>query len=174
MWGATNAKRALYSYTTWTAFKRKWAELAEQGYSLLDVEVVQRNATGRLFVGSFGPAPSAPAGGPDLRAMAQYLEDALGEDSVVGMSYALSQHGQLAIAGSTGFAQRAPDAAVAMTSKIRSTIASVSKAVTAPLVYKLLADNGLTIDTADHVVPAGGLGQRLRIQQQQRDASVIS
>ena len=148
VWGAASAKRALYSYTTWTAFKRKWAELAEQGYSLLDVEVVQRNATtGRSFVGTFGPAPNAPAGGPDLRAMAQYLEDELGA-SVVGMSYALSQHGQLAIAGSTGFAQRAPDAAVPMTSKIRSTVASVSKAVTAPLVYKLLADNGLTIDAA--------------------------
>ena len=79
VWGAASAKRALYSYTTWTAFKRKWAELAEQGYSLLDVEVVQRNATtGRSFVGTFGPAPNAPAGGPDLRAMAQYLEDELG------------------------------------------------------------------------------------------------
>jgi CubicO group peptidase (beta-lactamase class C family) len=148
VWGAANAKRALYAYTTWTAFKRKWAELAEQGYSMLDVEVVQRNETGRLYVGSFGPAPSAPAGGPDLRVMAQYLEDTLGEDSVVGMSYALSQHGQLAIAGSTGSAQRAPDTDVPMTSEIRSTIASVSKAVTAPLVYKLLADNGLTLDSA--------------------------
>jgi CubicO group peptidase (beta-lactamase class C family) len=62
------------------------------------------------------------------------------------MSYALSQHGQLAIAGSTGFAQRAPDPLVPMTSEIRSTVASVSKAITAPLVYKLLAENGLTID----------------------------
>lgn len=151
VWGAASAKRALYRYTNWTAFKRKWAELAEQGYSLLDVEVMQRNATtGRYFIGSFGPAPAMPAGGPDLRAMAQYLEDEMG-DSVVGMSYALSQHGQLAIAGATGFAQRAPDASVAMTSKIRSTVASVTKAVTAPLVYKLLAANGLTID--DPITP---------------------
>lgn len=150
VWRAGPAKRALYRYTGWKAFKRKWAELAEQGYSLLDVEVAQRNSNGFWYVGSFGPAPSDPDDGPDLRAMAQYLEDTLG-DSVVGMSYALAQHGQLAIAGGTGFAQRSPDPDIPMTSKIRSTLASVSKAVTAPLVYRLLADNGLSLD--DPVAP---------------------
>jgi CubicO group peptidase (beta-lactamase class C family) len=145
VWRAGSRKRALYRYTQWNAFKRKWAELAEQGYALVDVEVAQRNLAGAWYVGSFVPAPSAPVGGPYLRVMAQYLEDTLGENTVVGMSYALSQHGQLAIAGSTGFAQRAPDDEVPMTSKIRSTVASVSKAITAPLVYKLLRENGLTV-----------------------------
>ncbi|MCH9651210.1 MAG: beta-lactamase family protein [Deltaproteobacteria bacterium] len=147
VWRGGSNRRALYRYTTWTAFKRKWAQLAERGYSLLDLEVAQRNTSGAWYVGSFGPAPSDPASGPDLQAMAQFLEDTLDENSVVGMSYALSQHGQLAIAGSTGFAQRNPDAEVPMTSKIRSTVASVSKAVTAPLIYKLLAANGLDIDS---------------------------
>ena len=145
VWRGGSTKRALYRYTSWKSFKRKWAEIAEKGFSLLDVEVAQRGAAGTWYVGSFGPAPVAPAGGPDLQAMAQFLEDTLG-DSVVGMSYALSQHGQLAIAGSTGFAQRSPDTEIEMTSKIRSTVASVSKAVTAPLLYKLLDANGLTVD----------------------------
>ncbi|MGH9160001.1 MAG: serine hydrolase domain-containing protein [Vicinamibacteraceae bacterium] len=147
VWRAGSPKRALYRYTHWNAFKRKWAELAEQGYALVDVEVAQRNEADAWYVGSFVPAPSAPVGGPYLQVMAQYLEDALGEETVVGMSYALSQHGQLAIAGSTGFAQRAPDDEVPMTSKIRATVASVSKAITAPLVYKLLRENGLSVDT---------------------------
>lgn len=147
VWRGGARKRALYRYSSWTAFKRKWAQLAEQGYSLLDVEVAQRNTAGAWYVGSFGPAPAVPANGPDLEVMAEYLEEALDESSVVGMSYALSQHGQLAVAGATGFAQRSPDAEILMTSKIRSTVASVSKAITAPLVYRLLAANGLTLDS---------------------------
>ncbi len=146
VWRTGSTQRALYRYSTWQSFKTKWAELAEKGYSLLDVEVVQRNKNGYWYVGSFGPAPGAPIGGPDLNAMAEYLEDNLGA-YVVGMSYALSQHAQLAIAGSTGLAQRSPDPEVTMSSKIRSTVASVSKTITAPLLYKLLDANGLTINS---------------------------
>ena len=145
VWTEGSTKRALYRYKSWKSFKTKWADLAEKGYALLDVEVAQANATGTWYIGSFGPAPNALSGGPDLEKMAQYLEDNLGDD-VVGMSYAISENGQLAIAGSTGLAQRSPDGEIPMSSHIRSTVASVSKAITAPLLYRLLDANGLTID----------------------------
>lgn len=144
VWRAGSTKRALYRYTSWNSFKTKWAELAEKNYSLLDVEVVQRGTGGHYYVGSYGPAPVASAGGPDLKAMAAHIENNM-SPSTVGMAYAISQHGQLAIAGATGKAQRAPDANIAMTSNIRSTVASVSKAITAPLLYKLLDDNNLSV-----------------------------
>jgi CubicO group peptidase (beta-lactamase class C family) len=144
VWRAGSTKRALYRYTSWSAFKTKWAELAEQNYSLLDVEVVQRGTNGHYYVGSYGPAPTASVSGPNLQAMAAYIEKNMAA-STVGMAYAISQHGQLAIAGATGKAQRSPDANINMTSKTRSTVASVSKAITAPLLYKLLDDNNLSV-----------------------------
>lgn len=144
VWRAGSTKRALYRYTSWNAFKTKWAELAEKNYSLLDVEVVQRGTNGHYYVGSYGPAPVASATSPDLQAMAAHIENNMAA-STVGMAYAISQHGQLAIAGATGKAQRSPDANIAMNSKIRSTVASVSKAITAPLLYKLLDDNNLSV-----------------------------
>lgn len=147
VWRAGPSKRALFRYSNWSAFKRKWASLAERGFALLDLEVAQRGDNGQWYIGSFGPASSPAFPAPDLNVMAQHLEDLFSEDQVVGMAYAISQHGQTAIAGSTGFAQRAPDPEILMTSKIRSTVASVSKALTAPLVYKLLADNGLNLDS---------------------------
>jgi CubicO group peptidase (beta-lactamase class C family) len=144
VWRAGSSNRALYRYTTWDAFKTKWAELAEKDYSLLDVEIVQRGTNGYYYVGSYGPAPSANATGPNLKTMAAYIERHM-SPSTVGMSYAISQHGQLAVAGATGKAQRAPDANINMTSKTRSTVASVSKALTAPLLYKLLDANNLSV-----------------------------
>lgn len=146
VWKGGSSNRALYRYTSWNSFKNRWARLAQGNRSLLDLEIVQRGNGGHYYIGSYSAAPSTPATGPDLNEMAQVIENTLA-GSVVGLSYALSQNGQLAYAGSLGKAQRWPDADINMSSKTRSTIASVSKNITAPMLYKLLDENNLSLDS---------------------------
>ncbi len=140
-------KQHLYQYQSWNSFKKRWAKLAEAGYSLHDVEVARHGSTNsNIYIGTYGPGPNTPNNGPDLETMGNNIENAL-NGSVVGLAYAIGQNGQLAYAGNSGFAQRWPDPTINMDSKARSTVASVTKAVTAPLLYRLLDDNNLTVDS---------------------------
>ncbi|MEM7481242.1 MAG: serine hydrolase [Acidobacteriota bacterium] len=139
-------QRALWRTFSWQSFRRKWAELAERGQVLVDLEVTYVGNARYQYLGTFGPAPNVTRDGPSLKRMAQELE-ALVAGDVVGMSYAFSQHGQLAFAGSIGLAQRSPDPEVPMSSQLRSTIGSVTKTVSAVALYQLLDQNGLTVDS---------------------------
>ncbi len=149
LWHGGPDKRALYRYDDWSDFREMWAQLASEGFSLLDVEVAAHEDPERKwYYGTWGPAPDTPREGPKLDLMGRWLEANLGSNTVTGMAYALTHHGQLAVAGSTGRAQRWPDPDVEMSSKdVRSTIASATKALTAPLVYRLLEVNGLSVNT---------------------------
>lgn len=145
VWLKGKAQGRLKLHAGWASFKKGWAEQAKEGYALLDVDFGNSNA----FIASYGPYLTKPVSNPDLNRMAAFLETRY-TNNVNGMSYAISQNGQLAIAGATGFAQRYPDPTVEMSSNSRSIIASVTKMLTAPLLYNLLSANGLTLDSPVH------------------------
>lgn len=148
VWKAGTGQGKVTVHTSWQSFKKGWVAKAKEGYSLLDFDASPANSdnTRQLYMASYGPGLAKPAGGPDLNEMAQSLEDRFAT-TVNGMSYAISHNGQLAVAGATGHAQRQPDPTVAMSSDSRSIIASVTKMLTAPLLYNLLDGNGLTLDS---------------------------
>lgn len=151
VWRAGTGEGHLKLHTSWDAFKTEWAAQAEAGFALLDLDVSQSddNHSFDYYIASYAPAPTPPSGNPDLPEMGQFLEERF-QDSVNGMAYAISQNGQMAEAGATGFAQRTPDPNIAMTSEARSTIASVTKMLTAPLLLNLLEKNNLTLDSRVH------------------------
>lgn len=136
---------AYYVYTTWSAFKRQWAEQAEAGRSLRDLEVITRPSGGRYYIGTWGSGPSDPVGRTDTVAMATEIQSAL-SGNVAGFSYAIADRSQLAIAGAGGFAQRSPNPTHAMTSLTPSTVASVTKHLTGVALLALLERNGMAPD----------------------------
>ena len=147
VWKQGSTSRALYRYTNFSAFKKKWAELAKQGKSLLDMEVVERSNGGTMYYGSYGPAPAAARGLPNVQKMAEAIHDEL-SGQVVGLSYAINHNGQIAIAGSSGKAKRGSNGNVNMSSKIRSTLASVTKNITAVMTMNLLQKKNMSVDAA--------------------------
>lgn len=133
---------AYYVYTRWSDFRTQWATQAEAGRSLRDLEVIQRPAGGRYYIGTWGTGPADPAGRTDTRAMANRIQSQL-SGNVVGFSYAIADQSQLAIAGAGGLAQRAPDPVHLMTSTTPSTVASVTKHLTGVATLALLERNGV-------------------------------
>ena len=141
---------AYYVYFGWTDFLEQWAAQGEAGRSLRDLEVVDRPAGGRYYIGTWGAGPDDPTDRTDVPAMAADIQDAL-SGRVVGFAYAIADQSQLAIAGAGGLAQRAPDPAHLMTSKTYSTVASVTKHLTAVVLLALMEQNGLAPD--DEILP---------------------
>lgn len=141
---------AYYVYTDWTDAKEQWASQGQAGRSLRDLEVIERPDGGRYHIGTYGVGPEDPTDRTDTEQMAAEIHDLL-FDEVVGYSYAIADHSQLAIAGAGGAAQRSPDPFEPMTSKTYSTLASVTKHLTGVATLALLERNGLTMDT--EVVP---------------------
>lgn len=137
---------AYYVYLSWNDFKRQWAQQAEAGRSLRDLEVITRPGGGRYYIGTWGTAPADPVGRTDTATMAIVIQEAL-SGNVAGYSYAIADQSQLAIAGAGGAAQRAPDASHPMTSRTPSTIASATKHLTAVATLALLERNGLSPST---------------------------
>jgi CubicO group peptidase (beta-lactamase class C family) len=133
---------AYYVYTSWASFKSQWAEQAEAGRSLRDLEVIDRPGGGRYYIGTWGSGPADPANRTDTAAMATQIQSAL-SGNVAGFSYGIADQSQLAIAGAGGLAQRAPNPVHAMTSRTPSTVASVTKHFTGVAMLALLERNGL-------------------------------
>ena len=133
---------AYYVYTSWDGFKSQWADQAEAGRSLRDVEVIARPAGGRYYIGTWGSAPADPVGRTDTALMATQIQNAL-SGKVAGFSYAVADQSQLALAGAGGFAQRAPNPTHVMTSRTPSTLASVTKHLTGVAMLALLERNAI-------------------------------
>lgn len=138
---------AYFVYTGWEDFRQQWATQAEAGRSLRDLEVIQRPAGGRYYIGTWGSGPADPIGRTDTRAMANRIQSQLG-GKVVGFSYAIADQSQLAIAGANGLAQRAPDPVHPMTSTTPSTVASVTKHLTGVATLALLERNSVVPTTS--------------------------
>ncbi len=133
---------AYYVHTSWQDFKTQWATQARAGRALEDLEVIERPAGGRYFIGTWGAAPADPSGRTNTEQMATLIQRAL-TGNVSGFAYGIADQSQLAIAGAGGFAQRAPNPVHAMTSSTPSTVASVTKHLTGVALLAWLERNGV-------------------------------
>ena len=151
VWRSGSTQGELFLHTNWQDFQQEWVNQSEQGAELLDFDVSQGDSSNsfQYYISSYVPSRSAMPANLDLTAMADFLENTY-NGAVNGMAYAITQHGQLAAAGATGWAQRFPDPFIAMTPTARLSIASVTKMLTAPLLYNLLDANGLTLNSPIH------------------------
>lgn len=157
VWRSGSNQGELFLHTSWEDFQEEWVNQSEQGAELLDFDISKgdSNNTFQYYISSYVPSRSAMPTDLDLTAMADYLETTY-DGNVNGMAYAITQNGQLAVSGATGWAQRAPDPYIEMSPTARLSVASVTKMLTAPLVYNLLDANGLTLNSPIHPwLPSG-------------------
>lgn len=124
---------------------------------LAPARTAQREADALHLAGDYGGAVSKYADGFglaantvvfDLSRFEQNLRSVF-DTQTVGWSYAISVAGQLARSGASGLARTAADgAAVAQSPTRKMHVASVSKPLTAIVLLRLLADRGISVDSA--------------------------
>ncbi|HEY6560003.1 MAG TPA: serine hydrolase [Polyangiaceae bacterium] len=137
---------AYYVYTSWNDFKTQWATQAQVGRALSDLEVIERPAGGRYYIGTWRAAPADPVGRTNTSQLASKIQSSL-SGNVTGFAYAIADQSQLAIAGAGGLAQRAPNPVHFMTSRTPSTVASVTKHLTGVALLALLERNEMPPST---------------------------